>query len=154
MLFRISRPIRLARFTLITTLVLGGALPALAQDAPAEDGSAAEVATGLSIRSITLAKGVERGRAIEETDTFRRGRDRIFAIVRLNNPEREETQVFVSFEAASDDTRRGIELDVPARRRYRTTARTGSRRAAGSYRVVVRDAAGNVLGSMPYELVE
>lgn len=148
MLFRISRPVRFARLSLVAALVLGSAFPVLAQD------DAARVEAGLSIRSIILAKGVERGRAIEATDTFRRGRDRIFAIVRLNNPEREETQVFVSFESASDETRRGIELDVPARRRYRTTARTGSRRAAGSYRVVVRDAAGNELGSMPYQLVD
>jgi len=107
---------------------------------------------GLSIRSITLAKGWEDGAAVDAGTSFRSS-DRIFVIVRVSNPDAAETEVRVSVEQVDGSARQGITLQIPARRGYRTLARfTG--RPAGSYRAVVRNAAGEEIGSAEFTVTE
>jgi hypothetical protein len=79
-------------------------------------------------------------------------------LIRIENTTGAETDIRVAFEradrevtATSEPAGAGVTLHVPAQRRYRTQARTGTV-TAGRFRVVVRTAAGSVLGTAEYEV--
>lgn len=116
---------------------------------------AGEVVDGLRVTEITLARALEGGNAVDPATSFSASDGRIFAVIRLENSTGAETEVRVTFERADREVAAGgsggVTLGVPARPRYRTVARTGTR-AAGRYRVVVRSAAGNVLATAEYEV--
>lgn len=154
----------LASLLCVAALTLGGA-PASADppegSAPREArgaqeaGAAGEAVDGLRITEIVLARGVESGNAVGPGTSFSTADGRVFAVIRLENATGAETQVRVTFERADRELAAGgsggVTLDVPARPRYRTVARTGTR-APGRYRVVVRSSAGNVIGTAEYEI--
>jgi hypothetical protein len=115
-----------------------------------------EEVDGLTLTEITLARGVEGGQAVDPTNTFSAADGRVVVLLRLGNSTGAETDIRVSFERADREvtastTAGGVTLHLPARRQTRTVARTGTR-APGRYRVVVRTAAGNVLGTAEYEV--
>lgn len=126
--------------------------PARAQDAPREE------VDGLRVTEITIAPSIEGGQAVDPRTTFRTTDGRVMVLIRLENSTGAETDIRVSFERADREVASGegagaggLTLHVPAQRRYRTQARTGTR-AAGRFRVVVRTAAGNVLATAEYEV--
>lgn len=119
-------------------------------------GSAADApeGTSLEVSEVILSRGLDRGEPVEPGTTFRRSDGRIYATIHLRNPERLSTDIRVAFErAAGRRSSGGIELDVPPRVRYRTVARTGTRRAAGRYRCVVYRGE-EILHSVEFELVD
>lgn len=126
---------------------------AAAQDAA----PAREEVDGMRVAEMTLARAIESGEPTDATTTFRQGEGPVWVVIRLENTTGAETDVRVSFERAegevraTSETARGVTLHVPARRRYRTVARTVVG-APGRYRVVVRSAAGNLLGTADYEI--
>ncbi len=113
--------------------------------------------------SITLAKGLEDHETVGEGTSFSTSDGRIYAIVRVSNPARTESQIYVSFESAdapapattpAGTTPRGLALDIPAHPRWRTLARIGTNRPAGRYRCVVRSATGEELDAVEFTITE
>lgn len=135
------------RFSFFVSIALFFASPAMAQEF--------ETVDGLRLTEITLARTIESGRAIDPTNTFRVSDGRVWVLVRVENESGAETEIRVSFERADRElgasSSAGVNLEVPNRRRHRTVARAGTR-APGRYRVVVRTASGNVLGSATYDV--
>jgi hypothetical protein len=96
--------------------------------------------------------------ATDPTTSFRRTDGRVFVVIRLENPSGAEQDITVAFERAegtpTTGARGGVTLHVPARRRYRTVARTSTNRAPGRWRAVVRNSAGEVLQTVEFEITE
>jgi len=137
-------------------LSIGAPLAASAQDAPAP--AAPEEVDGLRVTEITVARNIEGGQAVDPTSTFSTSDGRVMVLIRVENSTGAETDIRVSFERADRELvsgeaamAAGVALHVPAQRRYRTQARTGTR-GAGRWRVVVRTASGNVLATAEYEV--
>jgi len=138
---------RAIRRALIVALA-AAAGPAAGQD----DGAATDE---LEVTEIVLSKALDSGRPVDPGTSFRRSDGRIYATIRVSNPRREETSIRVAWESAEGPASSGgIELDIPPRIRYRTVARTGTRRPAGRYRCVVYSADDTELGRVEFELVE
>ncbi len=117
--------------------------------------SSAQEATVFEVYELVLSKGFADGQPVDPGTSFSRRDGRIYATIRINNPERTATTIRVAWERAEGRaTSGGIELDVPARRRYRTVARTGTGRPAGRYRCVVYSADDAVLATAEYELTD
>ncbi|MBX3247543.1 MAG: hypothetical protein KF901_10235 [Myxococcales bacterium] len=114
--------------------------------------AAQEGSGGLEVTELVLSTALENGEPVSPTERFSRSDGTIFATVRLANPSREATSIRVAF-VREGATSRGFELQVPARPRFRTVARGGTR-ATGSFRCVVYDAEGRELASKAYEVVE
>ncbi len=143
---RFVRPLTVAA-ALMATLLVSLVGPASAQDAT------------LRVTEATTARGYAAASgAVDPTTTFRRTDGRIFVVIRLENPGAAEQDITVSFERAEGTpavgARGGVTLHVPASRRYRTVARTSTSRAAGRWRAVVRDAGGNVLHTVEFDVTE
>jgi len=103
--------------------------------------SAQEEPTGFTVTELVLSKAIENHAPVNPGTTFSRSDGRIYATVRIANPERTATTIRVAWERVGGPASHGgITLDIPARVRYRTVARTGTRRAAGRYRCVVYNA--------------
>lgn len=129
--------------------LIGGSAPAglLAQEGATES---AESST-LELTELTVCRGVEDGQAVDPTDSFTTNRESIYALVRVKNPERADTHLYVSFVKEGREGVRGRQLAIAGRPRVRTVARTSSSYlGAGSYKVIVRDADGTVLGERPF----
>jgi hypothetical protein len=124
-----------------------------ASSAFAQEPSFPEV-DGLQITELTLARGVENGRAVDATSSFARTDQKLYVLVRLNNATRAASEITVSFERVGA-TRQlaGRTLTVAAQARYRTVARTSPGiYAPGRYRAVVRTADGETLGEVEFDV--
>jgi len=128
------------------------ALFALAPLAHAQDDDTPP--TGLQVTEVLLGTSLERGRVTNPQTEFSRTDQRIYAVIRLQNPSREATSIRVAIERVDGPHRGGFSLDVPARRRYRTVARFGAAHPAGRYRVVVRTEDGTQLQSVELTITE
>ena len=107
----------------------------------------------LSVREVQLGVELERGEVVDPTLRFSQGAGRMYAVVYVDNPSRAAARIRVSFEREESSPRPGVALEMPARPRYRTVARTGLRRAPGRYVCVVRTEDGRELARVPYEIV-
>ncbi|NOY89820.1 MAG: hypothetical protein GXP55_01330 [Deltaproteobacteria bacterium] len=123
--------------------------------ASAQEAAPAEPAAGgLSVTELVLSKGFADHAPVNPSTSFSRSDGRIYATIHLANPARTATTIRVAFEREGAGGHGGVSLDVPARARYRTLARTGTARAAGSYRCVVYDAEGHELSAAPFTITE
>lgn len=135
------------RYAALTAIVALAPLGALAQDE-------AEAPDGLSVTELQIGTALERGVVSEPLTSISRSAGRIYAVVRVQNPAREATNIRVAIERVGGSAARGFSLDIPARRRYRTVARFPSTRPAGQYRVVVRTEDGRELSSTELTITE
>ena len=125
-------------------------VPALA----AAQAGAVTVTEVVTSRAYTAADG-----ATDPTTTFAASDGRIYVVVRVQNTTGAEADIRVTFERAEGTATDGagtggVELHIPASRRYRTVARTSTSRPAGHYRAVVRTAEGAVIGQVEFEITE
>ena len=137
---------RTTTLTALAVLCLGGLFiaTAAAQDT-------------LAVTEIILGSELENGVPTTPSTSFARNSGAVYCMVRLTNPSRAEGAVRISFERAEGEpaTRQsGRTLTIPARPRYRTVARSGTARAAGTYRCVVRAEDGSVLSHADYTITE
>lgn len=117
--------------------------------------AAAQEEGELTVTEIQLASSLENGRVVAPTTTFTQADGRIYAVVRVQNPSREETNIRVTFEPLDGGTARGgITLPIPAQNRYRTVARVTTSRPAGRYACVVRTEDGRELARVELTLAE
>jgi len=111
---------------------------------------------GLHLAELVLAEGVESRRPVNPRTTFSKSSDsRVYCYVRVENPERIETEIHIGWESVehpSDDP--GRATTVGASPVYVTFAYTGTGRRVGRYRCVVRDAELQVLGRVAYDLLD
>ncbi|MBO6940100.1 MAG: hypothetical protein JJ863_34330 [Deltaproteobacteria bacterium] len=131
--------------------ILGLALAA--SFAAAQEDSAPS--SGLSVTEVVLSKALEDGQPVEPGTSFSAADGRVYATVRVENPSREATTVSVKMRPADRaHGGHGIELEIPARPRYRTVARFTTRRSPGSYVVVVSDSEGNEISTTTLTITE
>jgi len=110
---------------------------------------------GLSVQEVVLSKALEEGQPVDPGTSFSAAEGRVYATVRVQNPSREATSITVKMRPADRaHGGHGIELEIPARPRYRTVARFTTRRSPGSYVVVVSDAEGNELSTTSLTITE
>jgi len=111
---------------------------------------------GLRVEELVLARGVEERQPVDPGTTFSRADDeRVYCYVKLDNPERIETDVHIGWERIDPPTEDlGRATHVRAMPRWVTFAYTGTRRRAGRYRCVVRDADGELLARAAFDLVD
>lgn len=149
-----SRPRHRPRWSLapaLFALLCGPMLLGLHAEAAAQE-------SALRVTEMTTARGYHPASgAVEPTTSFRVDDGRIFVVIRLENDSGEEHDITVSFERAQGTApaagRGGVTLHVPASRRYRTVARTGTARAPGRWRAVVRTLEGVVLQVVEFDIV-
>jgi len=133
--------------------ILGVALAA--SIAAAQDSGDAEAPEGLAVQEVVLSKALEDGQPVEPGTRFSAADGQVYATVRVQNPSREATSVKVMMRRADQERGgHGIELEIPARPRYRTVARFTTRRAPGSYQVIVTDPEGNELSTTNLTITE
>ncbi|MFW6067916.1 MAG: DUF2914 domain-containing protein [Myxococcota bacterium] len=122
------------------------------QEAAEPKESEAAGTNGLRIRDVTLAEGYEEGQPVGETTTFSRGR--IFAVIDVESSSDAPGTIYVSWVPEGKEPKfKGMALEIPAQRRYRTVAMTwATPREPGDYRVVVRTEGGEVLADESFEI--
>ena len=135
----------------IRTLLVLGTLPLIAPVAAAQE---EEAPAGLSVREVQVGTSLEGGLVTDPQSSIARDAGRIFAVIRVTNPSREETTIRVAIERVDGPHRGGFSLDIPARRRYRTVARFGSAHPPGRYRIVIRTDDGTELESVELTITE
>lgn len=108
----------------------------------------------LSVSRVVLSKGFADGAPVEETNSFARTDGRIYVRIHLDNPSRVAGQIRVHIVNSEGRGGGGVTLDVPARPRYRSLARFGTGRSAGSYNVVIENEAGEQISSTPLTITE
>lgn len=145
-------PLRVAGLVLLA--VCGLAMGTARATAGDEDEERFPRVAGLQLTDMVLARDVEDGQVVGPSTAFSQDEGAIYLMLRIRNLEREATKVRVSFEPIESLPRPGIALDVPARHRWRTVARTTSRRPAGRYRAVVRTEQGELLGDVEFVVTE
>lgn len=119
--------------------------------------AAAQSSGDVTVTEVVMARAVEDHEPVGAGTTFSAADGPFFCFVRVENRSRAESAVFVAWERAEgtpSNARGGLRLSVSASPRFRTYARNAMTRPAGSYRCVVRDESGNVLGSADYTLTE
>jgi hypothetical protein len=110
---------------------------------------------GLRVSKIVLAKDIDEGQPIEPGASFSQDDGRVFALIYVDNPNREETTVRVSWQREDGPHWRGFPLEIPAVSTYRTVARTmTSTREPGIYKCVVSDDSGVVLDFAEFKISE
>ncbi|MFT5357208.1 MAG: hypothetical protein ACI9KE_004442 [Polyangiales bacterium] len=131
------RPIALA--AILFALTLGASSPGNAQEA-------------LSVASVAMGNALDRGQPVEAKTSFAQAEGRLYVVVQLQNPSSVETQVRVMIRQADGRRRGSVNLDIPARRRYRTVARFSTRQAPGNYEAVVLNAAGETISTTAFTI--
>jgi hypothetical protein len=119
--------------------------------------AAAQPSRSLTVTEVVLARAIEDHEPVGAGTSFSAADGPFFCFVRVENRSRAEGAVFVAWERAEGapgGARGGLRLPVSASPRFRTYARNAMAHPAGSYRCVVRDEQGNVLGSADYTLTE
>lgn len=118
--------------------------------------ASAQTTGGVSTTEVVAAHGFEHGRAVDPATSFHVADGRIFIAIAVQNDTGAETEITVQFQRADQPVGTGTgstHLTVPSQHRaYHTVARTGAR--AGSWRAVVRDASGNVIGQVEFTVTE
>jgi hypothetical protein len=110
----------------------------------------------LKVRRLVVAEGIERGKRepVGAAASFKvKDMDKLYAFVEVENPEKAESEVFVTFEPQDNGTSQGqVSLHVGASPRWRTWAYTRGVKKTGSWAAVVRSADGTVLARTPFEV--
>jgi hypothetical protein len=133
-------------------------LPAVPQAASADSRIAAaspspELEAPLRVKRLVLARDVAEREPVSASDRFARGEaDRIYAFVEVENPERAESEIHVTFEPADGAPTGHVRLRVGPSSRWRTWAYTRGARSPGAWEAVVRDASGTVLARAPFAI--
>jgi len=108
--------------------------------------------TALGIDSLELCRAIENRRCAEPATTYA-PREMVWALLRVANPDRAETELRVSYVAAggSPAPGEGVVLRVPAQERYTTFAKAGKANP-GRYDVVVSAPDGRELARAGFEV--
>jgi hypothetical protein len=107
----------------------------------------------LHVKRLVLARSVAGHEPVDVATSFSAAQnDRIYAFVEVDNPERAESQIVVTFEPEHGSPTGFVRLDVGASPRWRTWAYTRAARQPGAWAAVVRDGNGVELGRTAFEV--
>ena len=114
-------------------------------------------ATHLLVKRFVVAHAVKDHEPVDPETTFKvADAGRIYAFVEVENDEKAQGEVFVSFEPTSGATKKtargDVKLTVGTSPRWRTWAFTRTANEVGSWVAVVRNASGEVLARAPFEV--
>ena len=112
---------------------------------------------GVHLRELVLAPEIEGRTPLDPRSDYEKSADeRVNCFFRLENPEREATEVSIAWEDSEGNSRNDPTLiPVPARLRFTHWRYTGTGwRRPGRYRCVLRDAEGEELGRASFDLRE
>lgn len=116
------------------------------------DASLGTAQEALSVASVSMGNALERGRPVEAKTSFGQSEGRLYVVVQVQNPARAETQVRVMIRQAGGRGRGGVNLNIPARRRYRTVARFSTQQTPGNYEAVVLNAEGEEISTTAFTI--
>jgi len=123
------------------------AAPVKARSKPASDGS------HLKVKRLLVAPAVRDREPVDAATSFKaEDLDRLYAFVEVENGDREESEIFVTFEPEKGASHGQVTLEVGAAPRWRTWAWTRTPKKPGSWEAVVRNAKGDVLARTPFEI--
>ena len=112
-----------------------------------------DVAAPLKVKRLVIASGVKGREPVAAATSFAVGAQRrIYAYVEIANPERANSEIFVSFVPPSGVEAGRVRLRVGTASRWRTWAYTRLATKPGSYQVIVRDARGKALSRATFEI--
>jgi hypothetical protein len=111
---------------------------------------------GVQLTELTVARGVENRLPLDPGTEFEiETGGRIYAFLRVLNPEQQASEVTVSWAPVDGGQERGtVKVSIGAQKKWRTWAFTRTLRKPGQWQVIVRDASGQVIGRAPFNLVE
>jgi hypothetical protein len=110
----------------------------------------------LKVRRLVIAQGVSNREPTGAGTSFEASEaDRIYAFVELENEEKVDSEVTVTFVPPGGKAAIGdVTLDVGPHSRWRTWAYTRGARKAGTWTAVVRSMSGKVLAKAPFEITK
>lgn len=110
----------------------------------------------LTVKRLVIAEGVSSREPVGAATTFAASEaDRIYAFVELENADRLDAEVTVTFLPPDGEPAIGnVTLDVGASPRWRTWAYTRGARQPGTWTAVVRSMSGKVLAKAPFEITK
>lgn len=111
---------------------------------------------GISLAELVIARGVEKRQPVEPGQRFSLADGpKLYAVMLVNNPDKIESEVTVSWQQGDGDKERGgVTVKVGAQPRWRTWAYHSYFKKPGNYVAVVRDAGGQVIGRAPFVLTD
>jgi len=108
----------------------------------------------LRVKRLVVARGVKSREPVDPAGSFELDElERIYAFVEVSNPDRADSEIFVTFEPEQGAARGHVRLRVGPSPRWRTWAYTRGIRQPGSWWAVVRDGDGEELARTPFEIV-
>ncbi len=111
---------------------------------------------GISLSDLIVARGVEKRNPVEPGTLFPiEDNGKIYAFLKVLNPEKQQGEVTISWAPLDSDKERGtVKVSIGAHKKWRTWAFTRTLRKAGKWQVIVRNAEGTIIGRTPFEMVE
>lgn len=110
----------------------------------------------LKVKRLALATSVDRSKRapVGESATFKASDiEKLYAFVEVENPDKEESEVFVTFEPEDAGASQGqVALKVGSAARWRTWAFTRNAKRPGKWAAIVRSSDGTVLARTPFEV--
>jgi hypothetical protein len=128
-----------------------------AAGAPLEPGAIELVETdGVGLAELVIARGVSERKPVDPGQEFSLADGpKLYAVLLVSNPAREESELTVSWKRGADGQELGgVTLEVGAQPRWRTWAYHSYFKRPGSYSAIVRNAQGEVIGRAPFVLTD
>lgn len=122
--------------------------------ASADDGGEIKAtASALRVKRIQFSEKISSREPVEPEETFSSDTSKLFAFIELANDTKEKTKIVVTFVPPMGSPSK-VTLDVGDKARWRTWAQRKSPKAVGTWKVIVKDLAGNELGHRSFEVTE
>ena len=105
------------------------------------------------MKRIQFTEKISSREPVEPEETFSADTSKLFAFIELANDTKEKTKIVVTFVPPMGSPS-NVTLDVGDKARWRTWAQRKSPKAVGTWKVIVKDMAGNELGHRSFEVTE
>ncbi len=109
--------------------------------------------SALRVKRIQFTEKISSREPVEPEETFSADTSKLFAFIELANDTKEKTKIVVTFVPPMGSPS-NVTLDVGDKARWRTWAQRKSPKAVGTWKVIVKDMAGNELGHRSFEVTE
>ena len=111
---------------------------------------------GVKLNSIILAKGVDKREPVEPGTRFSvADGEKVYAIMDVNNPTDDATELTVSWKMPDSDREIGkTSLEVKSAKSWRTWSFTRWAKKTGTWEAIVRNADGDIIARAPFEIQE
>ena len=118
-----------------------------------DGGEIKATASALRVKRIQFSEKIAGREPVDPEETFSSDTSKLFAFIELANETKEKTKVVVTFVPPMGSPSK-VTLDVGDKSRWRTWAQRKSPKAVGTWKVIVKDLAGNELGHRSFEVTE